>query len=224
MCSDVTLRRMTLADLEPVVAIEEATFPHPWTRQDYTDELTRNKAARYLVAEVSPEAGAPATIAGFAGAWIILDESHITNIAVAERFRRRGIGRQVTLALLQYLSNLGAAYATLEVRESNLPAQSLYKSLGFIAVAEGFRRRGIGRKVTEALLQYLSNLGAAYATLEVRESNLPAQSLYKSLGFLAVGRRKRYYEDNGEDALLMVCDRMPPADPEFVEPETVFEG
>lgn len=171
MCSDVTLRRMTLADLEPVVAIEEATFPHPWTRQDYTDELTRNKAARYLVAEVSPEAGAPGTIAGFAGAWIILDESHITNIAVAERFRRRGIGRQVTLALLQYLSNLGAAYATLEVRESNLPAQSLYKSLGFIAV----------------------------------------------------GRRKRYYEDNGEDALIMVCDRLPPPDPDFVEPETVFE-
>ena len=165
MPNDISIRRMTLEDLDAVVAIEEATFARPWTRQDYVDELTRNKAARYLVAEAEGQ------VAGFAGAWIILDESHITNIAVAE----------------------------------------------------GFRRRGIGRKVTEALLQYLSNLGAAYATLEVRESNLPAQSLYKSLGFLAVGRRKRYYEDNGEDALLMVCDRMPPADPEFVEPETVFE-
>jgi ribosomal-protein-alanine N-acetyltransferase len=166
MPSDIAVRRMTLGDLEPVAAIEEATFAHPWTRQDYTDELTRNKAARYLVAET-----AQGEIAGFAGAWIILDESHITNIAVAE----------------------------------------------------GFRRRGIGRKVTEALLQYLSNLGAAYATLEVRESNLPAQSLYRALGFLAVGRRKRYYEDNGEDALIMVCDRMPPADPDFEEPETVHE-
>ena len=169
MSSDIAIRRMTLGDLEPVVAIEEATFAHPWTRQDYIDELTRNKAARYLVAETGE--GAEKEIAGFAGAWIILDESHITNIAVAECFRRRGIGR----------------------------------------------------KVTEALLQYLANLGAAYATLEVRESNRPAQSLYKSLGFIAVGRRKRYYEDNGEDALIMVCDKMPPVDPEFVEAETVFE-
>ena len=166
MSSDIAIRRMTLGDLDPVVAIEEATFARPWTREDYTGELTRNKAARYLVAETGT-----GEIAAFAGAWIILDESHITNIAVAERFRRRGIGRAVT----------------------------------------------------RALLQYLSNLGAAYATLEVRESNDAARSLYKSLGFIAVGRRKRYYEDNGEDALIMVCDKMPPADPDFEEPETVFE-
>ena len=162
---DILIRRMTMEDLDAVVAIEEATFAHPWTRADYEGELTRNKAARYLVAERNGE------IAGFAGAWIILDESHITNIAVAEKYRRQGIG--------------GA--------------------------------------VTQALLQYLSNLGAAYATLEVRESNLAAQLLYGKLGFVSVGRRKRYYEDNGEDAFLMVCEHLPEADPEFEEPETVRE-
>ena len=77
--------------------------------------------------------------------------------------------------------------------------------------------------VTHGLLQYLSNLGAAYATPEVRRSNEIAQNLYKSLGFVQLGVRKRYYADNGEDALIMVCDHMPAADPDFTEAETVFE-
>ncbi len=163
--SELVIRRMCESDLDQVMAIEESSFARPWTRADYEGELIRNKAARYLVAEEDGK------IAGFAGAWIILDESHITNIAVAEPFRRRGIGRAVTLSLLQYLSNLGAVYTTLEVRESNMAAQNLYTGLGFIRV----------------------------------------------------GRRKRYYEDNGEDAFIMVCDRLPPPDPEFTEPETIYE-
>ena len=158
-------RRMTMDDLDTVAALEAKIFPRPWSRDDYAHELTENKVARYLVAERNGE------VIGFAGAWIILDESHITNIAVAEEARRQGVGYRVTLALLQYLSNLGASYATLEVRRSNTAAQGLYHKLGFIQV----------------------------------------------------GVRKRYYEDNGEDALLMVCDSLPEPDPDFTEPETVFE-
>ena len=108
---------------------------------------------------------------GYAGAWVILDESHITNIAVLKDERGQGIGRQLT----------------------------------------------------HGLLQYLSNLGAAYATLEVRKSNEVAQNLYKSLGFIKLGVRKRYYEDNGEDALIMVCDHMPEVEPDIAEDETVTE-
>ena len=104
-------------------------------------------------------------ILGYAGAWVILDESHITNIAVREEARGRGIGR----------------------------------------------------KLTAELLQILSNLGASYATLEVRVSNLRAQNLYKSLGFISVGKRKRYYEDNNEDAFLMVCEHLPEVDPDYTE-------
>ena len=157
------IRRMTLADLDAVTAIEAATFPTPWSRKSFEEELTRNVAARYLVAE------AEGRVIGYAGAWIILDESHITNIAIAE----------------------------------------------------AYRGNGYGRKLTQALLQYLANLGASYATLEVRKSNLRAQNLYVSLGFQPVGLRKRYYEDNREDALLMVCQQLPSADPDFTEPETV---
>ena len=162
---DLIIRRMVLADVDTVAAIEAATFPTPWSRDAFLRELQQNVAARYLVAEVG------GTVVGFAGAWIILDESHITNIAIAE----------------------------------------------------DYRGKGYGRKLTAALLQYLSNLGASYATLEVRRSNQRAQNLYASLGFVGVGWRKRYYEDNREDALLMVCEHLPPADPDFEEAETKRE-
>lgn len=164
MPNEYILRRMTAADVDGVAAVEAATFPTPWSRDAFASEM-RNVAARYLVAEKDGK------IIGYAGAWIILDESHITNIAVLKEERGQGIGRALTAGLLQYLSNLGAAYATLEVRKSN----------------------------------------------EV------AQNLYKSLGFIRLGVRKRYYEDNGEDAFIMVCDHMPDADPDFEEPETVQE-
>ena len=71
--------------------------------------------------------------------------------------------------------------------------------------------------LTTVCLQILSNLGACYATLEVRVSNTRAQNLYKSLGFVSVGKRKKYYEDNGEDAFLMVCEHLPEADPDYTE-------
>ncbi len=162
---EIVIRPMRLKDIDAVAGIENATFAHPWSRESFRQEKTRNAAARYLVAEEDGE------IVGYAGAWVIIDESHITNIAV--RKDRRG--------------------------------------------------RGIGRRLTEELLRTLSSLGAGYATLEVRESNLTAQSLYKSLGFISVGRRKRYYEDNNEDAFLMVCEKMPDADPDYSEPDWIEE-
>ncbi len=152
-------RFMRLKDVDAVARIEEATFARPWSRESFRQELTRNAVARYLVAEENGQ------ILGYAGAWVILDESHITNIAVRE----------------------------------------------------DARGRGLGKRLTSELLQILSNLGACYATLEVRVSNIRAQNLYKSLGFISVGKRKRYYEDNNEDAFLMVCEHLPEADPDYSE-------
>ena len=155
----VTIRRMRMEDVDAVTAIERDTFARPWSRESFCHELERNVAARYLVAEADGQ------VVGYAGAWIILDESHITNIAVAEASSGKGIGKQRT----------------------------------------------------KSLLQYLSNLGASYATLEVRVSNERAQNLYRSLGFVSVGKRKRYYEDNQEDAYLMVCEHMPDVEEDFEE-------
>ena len=160
---DFIIRRMTLADVDAVYSIERATFPRPWSREDFSREMTSNACARYLVAERAGK------ILGYAGAWIVLDEAHITNIAVARA--RRG--------------------------------------------------QGVGKALTRGLLQYAANLGVVYATLEVRRSNGVAQGLYKGLGFVYVGLRKRYYEDNGEDAFIFCCDHMPAADPDFEEEETV---
>ena len=156
---ELLIRRMVSEDVDAVTAIEQATFAMPWSRESFVREMEKNVAARYLVAERNGR------VIGYAGAWVILDESHITNIAVAE--------------------------------------------------AE--RGKGVGRALVEALMRYISNLGAAYATLEVRVSNLRAQRLYESVGFVRVGKRKRYYEDNGEDAWLMVCEHMPEVDPDFEE-------
>lgn len=89
-----------------------------------------------------------------------------------------------------------------------------------IAVLEKHRGRGIGTRLLSAMMQYAANLGAGYLTLEVRESNAAAIALYRAHSFVAVNRRKRYYE-NGEDALLMVSQRMPPAQEGFEEAETL---
>ena len=164
--AEYVIRRMTVTDVDTVHAIEAATFATPWSRQSFYEEMTRNACARYLVA-VLPDGD----IVGFAGVWVVLDEGHITNIAV--RADHRG--------------------------------------------------QGIGRALTAALMQYAANLGVVYMTLEVRRSNLVAQHVYLSHGFIQVGVRKKYYEDNGEDALFMVCDHMPAADPDFEEEETVRE-
>ena len=156
------LRRMTLSDVPAVHRLEQAIFSMPWSEKDFVYEMTENKVARYLVIEEAGE------IIAFAGAHIILDQAHVTNIAVRQDCRGRGLGRMIT----------------------------------------------------RALMQYASNLGAEYLTLEVRQSNVTAQNLYKSLGFVKVNVRKRYYEDTGEDAWLMVCDQLPPAEPDFEEDET----
>ena len=100
--------------------------------------------------------------------------------------------------------------------------QDVIRGVRFFGGCSG-NLQGIGRLLTAGLMQYAANLGVTYMTLEVRRSNETAQNLYRSLGFIQVGVRKKYYEDNGEDALFMVCDHMPPAQEDFEEPETVRE-
>lgn len=163
--NDILFRRMTVEDVYQVHAIENATFPMPWTIADFIREMTENHCARYIVAVQND------IVIGFAGAWLVLDEGHITNIAVIKKARGQGIG-------------------------------------------DG---------LTQALMQYAANLGVRYMTLEVRKSNLIAQKLYTKHGFIKLGVRKKYYEDNGEDAYIMVCDHMPDPDEGFSEPETVTE-
>ncbi len=72
-----------------------------------------------------------------------------------------------------------------------------------IAVHPGFRGRGTARQLMQALIDHCVADGCSLLTLEVRESNRPALGLYGSFGFVQVGRRRNYYTDPREDALIM---------------------
>src|SRR4029077_15371328 len=84
-----------------------------------------------------------------------------------------------------------------------------------IGVRPALRGHGYGELLFATLLEISMNVGARRATLEVRVSNQPAQSLYRKYGFRVEGVRRRYYSDNNEDALIMWSDRL--AAPEFIE-------
>lgn len=138
------IRKMNDKDIEDALKVENRSFSIPWSRQMFIDEL-KNPCAIYFVAEISE------IIVAYVGMWIIMDEGHITNIAVDPLYRRSKVG------------------------------SGLMKKI--IETATEKQIRGL--------------------TLEVRANNTAAISMYKSFGFKVEGRRKAYYSDNGEDALIM---------------------
>ena len=145
------IRKMTLNDLEQVVAIDQLSFSLPWPARSFQFELTDNAASRSWVVELDGR-----VIAMLVG-WFIVDELHVATIATHPEFRGQGIGREILL------------YALRSAKEE----------------------------------------GAIKSFLEVREGNEIAQKMYRSFGFVEDGRRKEYYKDNGEDAILMSLDHLP---------------
>lgn len=118
---------MQVSDVEEVLAIEAASFATPWSRLAFLSELLENERAMYLVAR---EEG---RVSGYVGMWRILDEGHITNLAVHPEARRRGVGRRLLETLCNLAVSRGLRRLTLEVRLSNTTAQHLYESFGFLA-------------------------------------------------------------------------------------------
>ncbi len=136
---------MTTEHIKDVHKIEEDCFSIPWSEKSFYDELTKNKMAIYIVVKENNE------IIGYGGMWHVINEGHITNIAVKNEYRRKGIGSKIIDELIN--------------------------------IAKEKEMIGI--------------------TLEVRTSNNIAQNLYKKKGFIIEGIRKEYYDDNKEDAILM---------------------
>ena len=122
---------MTAGDLDAVIAIEEAIYPHPWTRGNFNDSL----AAGYecWIVECGGET------AGYSVATIAAGEAHLLNLSVAGPWQRRGIGREILGFVLGLARRSGAERIFLEVRPSNDAARALYTAAGFAAVAT---RRG----------------------------------------------------------------------------------
>ena len=151
---DVEIRKMTLDDLSGVLQIDRQSFPLPWPERSYRFELSKNPAAHLMVADLD-EDGQQAVI-GFIGCWIIADEVHISTLAVHPDHRRQGVGGRLLLEMLDHVISKGVETASLEVRESNQAAISLYQKHGFSI--EG-RKAGYYRDNNEdALLMILKEL------------------------------------------------------------------
>ena len=123
----VHIRRMTLADLTTVIEIDSQSFSMPWSERTYQNELTENPAAYLYVAEDQGHGN----VVGYIGFWFIVDEAHISTLAVELQYRRQGIGRMLLEAALFEAARLGAEIVSLEVRASNNVALQLYREFGF---------------------------------------------------------------------------------------------
>ncbi len=130
---DIILRPMELKDVEQVYAIDVLSFSLPWSERSYRFELTENSASHPRVAEAVNARG-EYQVVGMIVVWIILDEAHIATLATHPAFRRLGIARRLLAEALENGACLGAKKAFLEVRRSNLAAQKLYESFGFVVV------------------------------------------------------------------------------------------
>ncbi|WP_250859142.1 ribosomal protein S18-alanine N-acetyltransferase [Oceanirhabdus seepicola] len=142
--NEIVVSEMKLEHIDEVYNIFINSLKVKWSIEDFKKEL-ENKLARYFVALQNDK------VVGFGGMWVIIDEAHITNVAVHPNHRRSGIGDKLLRCMYKFCA------------DNNI----------------------IG------------------ITLEVRENNLVAQNFYKNLGFAVEGRRKKYYQDTGEDAIIM---------------------
>ncbi|MGD8603004.1 MAG: ribosomal protein S18-alanine N-acetyltransferase [Anaerolineales bacterium] len=149
---EATIRPMTMDDIPVVVAIDRMSFPNPWPERSYIYELQYNPSSRLFVAEIQEDDDL--RVVGFIGFWFVIDEAHISTVAVHPDFR-------------------------------------------------GYK---LGDRLLARALSTAKQMGGCLVSLEVRESNLVAQGLYNKYGFRQVGRRKSYYRDNNEDAIIMSLD------------------
>jgi ribosomal-protein-alanine N-acetyltransferase len=144
----IEIRRMTENDLDRVYSLERDLFSMPWSRNSFLFEVNDSRTSCPIAVT---DDGA---LVGYAVGWFVADELHIGNVAVAR-------------------PNQGA---------------------------------GIGRVLVEYLLKEAAGRAVAYATLEVRVSNVRAINLYRRYGFRGIAVRKHYYADNGEDAMVMMAE------------------
>jgi ribosomal-protein-alanine N-acetyltransferase len=119
------IRPMLPDDLEAILEIERASFSTPWSLEAFKVELKDNEYARYLCLELNGQ------VIGYMGLWFILDEGHVTNIAITPHYRGQHWGEFLMRSVMEKMALQGMERMTLEVRVSNSSAQSLYKRLGF---------------------------------------------------------------------------------------------
>lgn len=156
------VRKMTIDDVPAVVELDQISFSLPWPERSFRFELTDNPASRCWVAEVD------GNIVGMIVVWLLVDEAHIATIATHPDFRRKGIGKWLLSHTLLHLMDEGARSSFLEVRESNLAAQDMYRKFGYEVT--GRRRRYYKDNDEDAILMNLGSLKAERLLLDDRHS------------------------------------------------------
>jgi ribosomal-protein-alanine N-acetyltransferase len=130
------IRRMRPDDLEEVMVIERAAFKHPWSPELFRRELEHDWST--ILIAIEPLTSAPGKgserIVAFLIYWLVHDEVHILNVAVAPEQRRKGIARMLMAETERRAVQAGAALLTLEVRRSNQAALDLYREFDYRAV------------------------------------------------------------------------------------------
>ncbi|MBD3349276.1 MAG: ribosomal-protein-alanine N-acetyltransferase [Candidatus Eisenbacteria bacterium] len=124
----LTIRPLSLADVDEVAELEGSIFSFPWSRSSFERECREESSSSWV-------ARRGGSLVGYIVSWIACDEVHIGNVAVAADRRREGVGRRLVARVLDDARERGAALATLEARETNAPALGLYRGFGFKPVA-----------------------------------------------------------------------------------------
>lgn len=146
----LTIEPMVDADIKEVLLIEQQSFSTQWPSNAFYQEIHDNKLAHYFVGRVENR------VVAYGGIWVILEDSHVTTIAVHPQFRGKKYGEIMLLRLLDEAIARGASWMTLEVRESNAVAQRLYRKYGFTTVST---RKGYYSDNNEnALVMWAGNL------------------------------------------------------------------
>jgi len=142
------VRPMKLEDIPTVLAIEQVSFPTPWTAESFISELKDNQIARYYCLELD------GSVVGYMGLWLIIGEAHITNVAIWPGCQGQGLGEYLMRSVMNELPAIGITRVTLEVRVSNINAQKLYAKLGFSPA--GIRKRYYSDNQEDAIIMWAS--------------------------------------------------------------------
>ena len=148
---EISIEKMTKDDIESVIQIEaEAYGKHHWSKSSFYDEMQNNLAKYYVAKTLTGE------VVGYAGTWHIIDEGHITTIAVKKSHLRKHIGEAIITKIIDDCYQEGIKYLTLEVRVSNTPAINLYTKYGFNSL--GSRKGYYQDNNEDALIMWTENI------------------------------------------------------------------
>jgi ribosomal-protein-alanine N-acetyltransferase len=140
---------MNEMDIDGVLAVEQQAFTVPWSRDGFVNEM-KNELSHYIVMVHEGK------IIGYAGMWLIVDEAHVTNVAMLAEYRGQKLGEKLMATLIERAKERGALSMTLEVRASNTVAKGLYAKFGF--VSRGVRRNYYAETGEDALVMWCDQL------------------------------------------------------------------